>query len=120
MADFLSDEWIDSVRATLQAIPGQSDVEATIQYTITGAPNGKVVLGLTISRGVVVSLETGRLSKPSCKISLSAETAGQILEGTLDVDVAYMRGSIKVEGDHALWLVGMRSWRRAALAALAD
>jgi len=119
MSDFLSNEWVDSTSAILHALPSQSDVDATIQYTITGAPDGKIVLGLTLEGGVAVSLEPGRISKPTCKISLSAETAGQILDGAVDVDVAYMRGAIKVEGDHALWLVGMRPWRRAVLAALA-
>jgi len=118
MPEFPSEEWIDSARTILHAVPADSDVDATIQYTITDAPDGKIVLGLTVDGGVAVSLKSGRISKPSCKISLSADTAGQILDGALDVDVAYMRGVIKVEGDHALWLVGMRPWRKAALAAL--
>ena len=119
MPDLLSDEWIDSIRTILQAMSARSDFDATIQYTITGAPDGKIVLGLSIERGVAASLEPGRITKPSCKISLSADTAGQILGGDLDVDVAYMRGALKVEGDHALWLVGMRAWRQAALTAIA-
>jgi len=111
---------VDAAREALQAVPADSDVDATIQYTITGAPDGKTVLGLTLEKGVVVALEAGRISKPSCKISLSTDTAEQILSGSLDLDVAYMRGAIKVEGEHALWLIAIRPWRKAALVALGD
>jgi len=120
MAALFDDQWFDMARKVLGDLPVEGDATASIQYTITGLPEGKLVLGLTVADGRFVSLGAGRVSKPSCKISLSVETAEQILDGSLDVDVAYMRGALKVEGDHALWLVAMRSWRQAARSALVD
>ncbi len=120
MTALFDDNWLDMARKVLGDLPVEGDVTASIQYTITGLAEGKLVLGLTVADGRFVSLDVGRVSKPSCKISLSVETAEQILDGSLDVDVAYMRGALKVEGDHALWLVAMRSWRQAARSALVD
>ncbi len=120
MAALFDDRWFDMARKVLGDLPVEGDATASIQYTITGLQEGKLVLGLTVVDGRFESLGIGRVSKPSCKISLSVETAEQILDGSLDVDVAYMRGALKVEGDHALWLVAMRSWRQAARSALVD
>jgi len=118
VAALLDDEWMDAARNLLGRLPVEGGINASVQYTVTGMPDGKVVLGLSVVDGRFDVLDVGRVSKPSCKISLSIETATEILDGSLDVDVAYMRGALKVEGDHALWLVAMRPWRQAALSAL--
>jgi len=113
------DEWIEAARGVLVDLPSLGEADAVVQYTITGGPDGRVVLGVVVERGRVTDLVSGRVANPDCKVSLSQEMSCGLLAGTVDTDYAFMTGGLKVEGDHALWLIGLREVRAAAIEALA-
>jgi len=119
MTDALSDEWIEEARGLLTGLAPAGDIDAVVQYGVTGGPNGRVTIGVVISGGRITDLVSGRVADPDCKVSLSHEMVNRLIDGTVDSDFAFMTGGLKVEGDHALWLIGLRDLRAAAIEALA-
>ncbi len=91
---------------------------ANVQYTISGGPDGKVVAGIAIVDGRFAEANVGRVSKPDCRVSLSHDLLSDIVDGSVDLDAAYMTGGIKVEGDHALWLVDLSELNGQVMEAL--
>ncbi len=118
MPDPLSEAWLVSAREVIEALPPVGDVDATVQYTVTGGPDGKRLIGVVISEGIVTGIEAGKIQDTDFQVSLSHEICVEILEGSLTPEAAFMRGGLKVDGDHAIWLVDLRHWRRQALEAL--
>lgn len=114
------DEWIDTTAATLAALPAADGGDLVVDYVVSGAPGGKVTLGVTVDGGRVVRLERGGSPDPDVVLSMSHDTAVAILAGTLSPDAGYMNGAVKVEGAHARWLLDLRAVRATALAALVD
>jgi SCP-2 sterol transfer family len=107
---FLSDEWFAFVRETgaeLPAVPGASLV---MQHVVTGAPQAKKLQAVVELRdGRVVEAEVGKRADAGCTLTWSYGDALAALRGELDVDVAFMRGDLKVEGDYVTFLLGLRS-----------
>ncbi len=93
---------------------------ARFQYTITDGPEGKFVAAAEIADGRLAEVSVGRATKPDCRLSLSHDLLSDIVDGSVDVDVAYMTGDVKVEGDHALWLVDFNGLNAQIMAALLD
>ncbi len=118
MPELLSEDWIEAARGVLADLPAVGDVDTSVQYTVTGAPGGRIVIGIVISSGRVTGLEVGRVTDPGCRVSLDYEVLSRIIDGSLDSDVAFMRGAVKVEGDHAGWLVDLRDLRARIAKAL--
>lgn len=120
MPELLSDSWLNAARQILTDLPATGTVNTSVRYTITGAPVGKVVIGVVISGGRVTDLEVGGVTDPDCRVSLGYEVLSRIIDGSLDPDVAFMRGAVKVEGDHAGWLVDLHDLRARAVSALSS
>ena len=49
----------------------------------------------------------------------SARAERALLSGEHSTDASFMRGAVKIEGDHVVWLLELRDVREAAFAALA-
>ncbi len=120
MTEAVNEDWVQTAGEAVKSLPSAGDVDARVQYTVTGGPDGKLVFGVVISGGTVTDFEVGKLSDPDCKVSLSQETFAEILGGSVAPEVAFMSGSLKVEGDHATWLVGLRRVRTQAIEALSS
>ncbi len=103
----------------LGALDPVGDTDATVQYVVSGAPDGKLQIGVVIEAGRVSSITEGKLTAPEITITLSYDDVLSLLAGDATPDTAYMRGALKVEGAHAVWLLDLRELRSAALAALA-
>jgi hypothetical protein len=124
MTDFLTDEWFALALETTAALPNTPGASAVVQHVISGAPAGKLTLVAELVDGRLVALRTGKRSDVTCTCTWSATDARSVLDASTELEVAFMQGRIKVEGDYVPWLSGLRAWRhapetRAAFAALA-
>jgi putative sterol carrier protein len=122
MSAFLSGEWLTEARLALADLPEIDGVNAIVQYTITGAPDGKVQVHVVVRSGRVASIEAGRHDEPDCTVSLAYPEAVALFSGDVTPEVAFMSGRAKVEGDHRVWLLDLRAVRagEAMAAALAS
>ncbi|RMH68099.1 MAG: hypothetical protein D6683_17265 [Actinomyces sp.] len=114
--EFLSEEWLEAARAELGGAveaARASVPDLTVQYVVSGTPSGKVAVVARIADGALVELGTGKAPDADVTVSLSAPLALAILAGDLAPEVGFMRGDIKVEGRHRLWLLDLRDCRRS-------
>lgn len=119
MTLFLSDEWLAEAAAALSALPELDGVDGTVQYVVTGAPQGKLQFFAAVRSGQVIDLAAGKAADPGCTVTLTYTDAVSMLEGELSPEVAFMSGRAKVEGDHRVWLLDLRPLRSSAPCAAA-
>lgn len=104
MATFLSEDHFTAASEALNADPGFqnaiANVDLSIQFDVTGAPEGEVSYYLTVSDG---STETklGPLEGVDVTVASDYETSAAISKGELNVQMAFMTGKIKVGGNMA-------------------
>ncbi len=88
-------------------LPGNIDKEkadkigGTFQFKITGDNGGEWYIDLTKDSDWVCE---GTMDDPTCTITISAEDWVGIIDGTLNAQMAFMGGKLKVAGDMALSL----------------
>ncbi len=119
MTQFLSEDWFAEATATLAALPPAGDASAVLQYAVTGGPDGKVTCHAVIEGGVVTGVASGKADSPDVVATLAFDEAFAVLTGEHSADASFMRGAVKIEGDHVAWLLDLRDVREAAFAALA-
>jgi alkyl sulfatase BDS1-like metallo-beta-lactamase superfamily hydrolase len=100
VTEFLSDEWIAGLAGT-GAAPGPS---ATVAVVVGGTPAGDVKFHLTVADGVVTEAAPGNLASADVALTVPHVEAQAMLAGTLDPNVAFMRGRMKTAGDAGLLL----------------
>jgi hypothetical protein len=109
-APFLTDEWFALLRdagAGLPAVPGASLV---MQHVVAGAPQAKKLQAVVELRdGQIVDARVGKRDDATCTLSWDYPVALAALRGDVDIDVAFMRGDLKVEGDYVTFLLGLRT-----------
>jgi putative sterol carrier protein len=113
------DDTLAEAGRVLGALDPVGDTDTTLQYVVSGAPDGKLQIGVVIDAGRISSITEGKLADPEITVTLSYDEALALLAGDTTADAAYMRGAVKVEGAHAVWLLDLRELRSAALEALA-
>jgi putative sterol carrier protein len=96
VAEFLTEAWVE------QAAPVFADLGERVQVVVSGGPNGDVSLGVA--------------DEPDLVLTTTADVARELVDGTLDVNVAFMQGRLKTAGDNALLLRILPRTRTAAFA----
>ena len=114
MAAFLSDEWCAAALDAASALPERPGASLVVQHVVSGAPGGKVTVGVEVVDGRVVALAAGKRADAACTLTWSAADVRAVLAGTLDAEVAFMQGRLKVEGAYEQWHDGLGPWRRSA------
>jgi putative sterol carrier protein len=104
MVAFLSDEHFSAATDALNADGGfQSSitgVSLSVQFDVSGSPDGDVSYYLTISDGAV-DTAVGGMEGPDVTVASDYETSKDISKGELNVQMAFMSGKIKVGGNMA-------------------
>ena len=104
---FLSDEWADALKSTLNASDAFREAatghSATIQQVITGSEGGETrywirIVDQTIDMGV------GEAEAPDATITQSYATAVGLAKSEVSPVTAFMTGKIKVAGNMGLLL----------------
>ncbi len=117
MAQFLSDEWINDMKAAAEAVHGsQPEAVATpisLKEVVTNTPFGDVAYVLHLDSGAV-TLERADDASHSADVTISQdyETAKDLHKGTLSTRDAFFAGRVRVAGklnlllDHTETLTG--------------
>ena len=104
MATFLSEEHFSLAKDALAADAGFqnaiANVDLSVQFDVTGAPDGDLAYFIAIADG---SAETalGPLDDADVTVTSDYETSQAISKGELNVQMAFMTGKIKVGGNMA-------------------
>ena len=125
MAAFLSEEWMASYVEAMAAQPEIPGLDTTIQYVVSGSPDGKVSFHETIEAGRTVAVSSGKNKEAAITVTWKYEEAVAEHSGERSVEVAYMAARNKIEGDSRQYLLDLLPMRRteayqSARAALAQ
>jgi len=103
---FLSPEWADAVKASLNADEafkqGSAGQKATIQQIITN-DGGETHYWITVADGSI-DMGVGDAENPDATITQSYETAVALARSELNPVTAFMTGKIKIGGNMGLLL----------------
>jgi hypothetical protein len=122
---FLSQDWLEALRAATVELPAAPDASALVQYVVSGAPEGNVTYFTQFDEGRIVDAGVGKpATEPDLTVTLTYGDALRLAAGDLELSAAYMQGTVKVEGDMSR-LFGLlpathRSEYKAAVAAVAE
>lgn len=108
MAVFLSDEWFAVVAEEAAALPAVPGATLVMQHVVTGAPQGKVQAVIEMADGQIVAARAGKQAGAACTVTWRYQDALAALRGDLDLDVAFMRGDLKIDGEYATFVLGLR------------
>ena len=100
---FLTKEWLDALTAALDAHAGFksaiASTELTLQFEVPDAPAGTEGVYVIAVSGGGVTATAGPGASPDVTITNNYETAVAISKGTLNTQMAFMTGKIKVSGN---------------------
>ena len=95
---YLSDEWFAAAGDAFADLPERPGATATIQRVITGTPDGDVAYHLTLQEGRIVGVERGTDEGAQATLTLPYKDALRVEHGEDSLNVAFMRGRLKVAG----------------------
>lgn len=105
LAQFLSDEYMTEATRALADHPGFinaiDDVELSLQFNVTEAPEGEIDYYLDVKNGEA-ELSLGTLDDPDASVTNTYDTAKGISTGELNTQMAFMTGKLKVAGNMAV------------------
>ncbi len=113
------EEWVEAVRAVFDGRDGQDGrdgrdgqdglsgpgtLTGSVQVDVTGGPDGDLSMYADFDRGHLSGAGVGPADGPDVTLSLTASDARGVLAGSLDPNVAFMQGRMKVTGEMGLVL----------------
>lgn len=107
-ARFLSDDWFRLNLEAASGWPERPGVDCSANYEVTGAPDGKIRYHAVIRDGRLVEMASGKLADAEVGIVYKYADARAEVAGGEHPDLAYMSGRMKLEGEYARWVYGLR------------
>jgi len=96
---YLSQEWLDEARALAQDQPERPGASATMQFVVTGGPDGDITYYWVLQNGVLAEASLGELPDPEVTMTSAYADSVAIQKGELDANAAFMQGKTKVTGN---------------------
>jgi putative sterol carrier protein len=96
---YLTQEWLDEARELAKDQPARAGASATIQYVVTGGPDGDIKYYWVLEDGKLLESHLGDIAEPEITMTLSYEDSVKVHRGELDPNAAFMQGRMKVSGD---------------------
>ena len=103
----LADDWLAFVREQADALPERPGASLVMQHVVSGSPAGKVQCGVEVRDGRLVGVAIGKRADATCTVTWAYEDAMAALRGD-GIDVAFMRGRMKLDGDYRAFLLDLR------------
>lgn len=107
-ARYLSDEWFGLSLEAASGWPELPGVDCSANFEVGGAPDGKVRYHAVIRDGRLAEMGSGKLDDADVSIVYKYADARAEISGGDHPDLAYMTGRMKLEGDYARWVFGLR------------
>ena len=111
MPEILSEEWLSALAEALGRLPVVEFASGVVQTEVSGAPSGKVTFHEVYESGRLTELASGKHAEPNVVLMWKFADYEAAVSGELSLEVAFMRGQVKVEGDHSLYFDTMRAVR---------
>lgn len=99
MTEFLSEKWFDLLSEQAQSLPAVEGASADLRLTVTGGGTADSSARIVVEDGLIQSVEMEEGADAPLQLSCPRELAAQILRAEETVAVAFMRGTMKVNGD---------------------
>ena len=121
----LTQDWLDVQRQATEQLPERPGASATVEYRVSGAPDGEVVFHTVLEDGRIT---WNALGAPPAEADFTVLVPYadylDIVRGELDQNVGFMQGRVKVTGNIGRMLSVMpvtasAEWRDAAQVVLA-
>jgi predicted lipid carrier protein YhbT len=97
--EYLTQEWLDESRALAQDQPERPGASATMQFVVTGAPDGDIKYYWKIENGRLADSSLGELPDAEVTLTTTYQDSVAIQKGELDANAAFMQGKTKVTGN---------------------
>ena len=95
----LTQAWLDAQVEATAGLPERPGASARIEYRVSGGPDGEVVFHTVLTDGRIVENALGEDPDADFTVLVPHAEHLAVVEGTLDANVAFMQGRIKVTGD---------------------
>ena len=89
---------LSDLGAVHRLVEATADLDMTVAYEVTGAPDGKRSYGIAFGGGPVSVVRPAPADAP-VSFSLDYDTAAEIARGELSAQAAFMQGRLKLGGD---------------------
>ena len=99
MPKYLSQEWLDEARALAKDQPERPGASATMQFVVTGGPDGDTKYYWVLQDGQLAEASVGELPDSEVTMTTSYQDSVAIQKGELDANAAFMQGKTKVAGN---------------------
>ncbi len=99
MPKFLTQEWLDEARKLAQDQPERPGASATMQFVVTGGPDGDIKYYWKLHDGVLAEASIGELPDAEITLTSTYQDSVAIQKGELDPNAAFMQGKTKVTGN---------------------
>jgi len=96
---YLSQEWLDEARALAKDQPERPGASATMQFVVTGGPDGDTKYYWVLQDGQLAEASVGELPDSEVTMTTSYQDSVAIQKGELDANAAFMQGKTKVTGN---------------------
>lgn len=105
---FLSDEWFAFVREQAAALPEHPGASLSVSVVVSGVPEvKKLPCAVELVDGRLVQCEPAKRADAACTVQWTYADALAVLRGR-DLQVAFMRGDLKLDGDYRAFLLDLR------------
>jgi predicted lipid carrier protein YhbT len=104
---YLSQEWLDEARALAQDQPERPGASATMQFVVTGGPDGDIKYYWVLENGQLAEASQGELPDAEVTLTTGYEDSVAIHKGEMDANAAFMQGKTKVTGNMAKLMLFM-------------
>ena len=99
MPKYLTQAWLDEARELAQDQPERPGASATMQFVVTGGPDGDAKYYWVLEDGRLVEASTGELPTAEVTLTTTYQDSVAIQKGELDANAAFMQGKTKVTGN---------------------
>ena len=99
MPKYLTQEWLDEARELAKDQPERPGASTSIQYVVTGGPDGDIKYYWVLENGKLLESQLGEIADPEITMTSTYEDSVKIQQGELDPNAAFMQGRMKVTGN---------------------
>ena len=99
MPKYLSQAWLDEARTLATDQPERPGASATMQFVVTGGPDGDVKYYWVLQDGQLAEASVGELPDAEATLTTSYQDSVAIQKGEVDANAAFMQGKTKVTGN---------------------
>ncbi len=101
MPKYLTQEWLDEGRKLAESQPERPGATATMQYVVTGGPEGDIKYYWVLENGKLKESKLGELPDAEITMTLTYDDSVKVQNGELDANAAFMQGRLKAGGNMA-------------------